>query len=438
VYIEDPAAATFGEFAAPAVPRRPARPIAGRRFPPTRAALGQPVKAPVRPKPLTARQKRWPCAATPPACLTPSVSRGEFGTALQEFTDSHCVSPRVPALLTRSASFRARVAQLDRKYLALDGAPMCKHSSAGGDWRTDWAPNANGALTKGPFAGRRVLAMMHGFSGSLFLPSSAVDNDYGYDIIVIRLPDGLGPDGRPHSGGSASSPRVLAQWLSAIAHETVHAHSFVTATGTAPATIALRVAAAIREESATRVLEARILAEIVAHATGAFLRNAVRGMAGSTAPHRVQRDFFPGEERTTYLEHFVLTERMLEAIRREKLKPADITRIDREIDAIDLSHRPLDRNLTDPFPIYYDPGTPAGQATQRAISNKALFKTIATDYGKFRFWRRVMSARWQALETRLGRMPAQNDAAREKVAQDHASAFFGGLVRYDAIPPAAP
>ena len=314
---------------------------------------------------------------------------------------------------------------------------MCRRSSVG-DWPDAWAPDANGVLRKGPFSGRRVLTMLYSFTGSLFLPSNAVDNGYDYDLIVIKLPDGIGPDGKPHSGGSASSAGTLVQWISAIAHETVHAHTFVTATGTPPTTIALRVAAAITEEATTRALEAKILSEIAATADGASLRTAVKGIAGSTVAFRVQRDFFPGEDRVTYLEHFVLTERMLDAIGREKLKPADIERIDKEIDAIDLTRRPLDKNLTDSLPIYYDPGVPAGKTSKAGVSNKALFKTIATDYGKFRFWKRVMAARWRALETRLGGMPAPTDPVREKVVQEHAKAFLGGLVRYDALPAAAP
>ena len=277
--------------------------------------------------------------------------------------------------------------------------------------------------------------MLYSSSGSLFLPSNAVDNGYGYDLIVIKLPDGIGPDGKPHSGGSASSADVLVQWISAIAHETVHAHTFVTATGAPPATIALRVAAAITEEAATRALEAKILSEIAATADGAFL-SGCRERALQVPLTRFACSAISSPERTalTYLEHFVLTERMLDAIKRAKLKPTDIERIDKEVDAIDLTLRPLDKNLTDSFPIYYDPGVATGKTSDGGVSSKALFRTIATDYGKFRFWKRVMAARWQALETRLGRMPGPTGPVREKVAQEHVKAFFGGLVRYDALP----
>jgi hypothetical protein len=435
VYIEDPGRDEGIEgLSAPLLPRIPLVRGPGRRFAPTRAALGQPAKtAPAKAKTLTPQQKRWPCDATPPSCMTPAVSTGQFGVALQRFTDERCVNVNVPVLLKKSPTFMARVAALDKKYLALDGLPMCKLSTAGGSWWNDWAPDANGVLTKGPYAGRRVLTMLYSGSGSLFLSSNAVDNGYGYDLIVIKLPDGIGPDGKPHSGGSASSASVLAQWIAAIAHETVHAFNFVTATGAPPATIPLRVAAAIQEEAATRVTEAKILAEIGAM-QGAGLRNALKAMAASTAPYFIQRNFFPGNDRRTYFEHFVLNERMLEAIQREKLKPADIERINKEIDAIDLKHRPLDKNLTDPFPIYYDPGTPAGKPQGSGISPKALFKTIATDYGKFRFWLRVIDARWKHLIATRGTVPRLSDPEREKVAQQHAKAFFGGLSAYSALP----
>ena len=96
----------------------------GRRFPPTRAALGR-MTTESESKPLTPQQKRWPCDATPPTCMTPAVSTGEFGVALQRFTDERCVHSKVPILLKKSATFMARVASLDKKYVALDGA-MCR------------------------------------------------------------------------------------------------------------------------------------------------------------------------------------------------------------------------------------------------------------------------------------------------------------------------
>lgn len=431
MYIENPGS-TDG-VGAPLIPRSAARPA--RRHVPVRAALGQPKTAVAPKKQPTPQQTRWPCTATPPRCLTPAVSTGEFGRALLWFTDEHCVHASVPKLLAKSKTFMACVVVLDRRYLALQGQALCRHSTAGGDWMRDFAPNAGGVLTKGPFAGRRVLTTGSSRDGSLFSPAGSVDNAYPYDFIIIRLPDGIDPDGKHRTGGSTGSARVVSQWLAAIAHETVHAHNLVTATGAAPATSALRIAAALRDEAATRATEARILAEIAATTAGAFLKASIRGLTGSTAVWRIQRDFFPGSDRRTYLEHFVLNERMLDAIRREKLKPADVERIDKEVDAIDLKHRPLDRNLTDPFPIYYDPGVPAGKAGGSGISTKALFKTIATDYGKFRFWLRVIDARWKALEARLGGMPAPGAAAREAVGQEHANAFFDGIVRYDAIPP---
>jgi hypothetical protein len=125
----------------------------GPRFQPTRAALGQTTTV-RKPKTPTPQELRWPCDATPPTCMTPAVSTGEFGVALQRFADEHCVNSKVPVLLKQSATFMARVATLDQKYLALEGRAMCRYSSSTlGDWWTHWAPDANGVLTKGPFLG---------------------------------------------------------------------------------------------------------------------------------------------------------------------------------------------------------------------------------------------------------------------------------------------
>ena len=130
----------------------------------------------------------------------------------------------------------------------------------------------------------------------------------------------------------------------------------------------------------------------------------------------------------------MLSERMLDAIKREKLKPKDIPahrqrgRRDRP-DASSARQEP-DRSVPDLLPR---PGRPKWESGVGGVSSRALFKFITTDYGKFRFWKRVMAARWQALETRLRRMPAPADPDREKVAHEHVKAFFGGLVGYAAL-----
>jgi len=423
------------------LPAGSAATAAVRRHPPFRAALGEPKTARKQAgtSVVAAQKKRWPCEPTPPSCRTSPVSKGEFGAALLHFTDSRCVHTSVPQLLTRSSTFMARVRTLDKQYLALEGPALCKLGSSGSSWWDEWAPNAQGVLSKGPFAGRRVLTVFYSATGPLFMPAGSIDNEYGYDIMVVRLPDGIGPDGKPHSGGSASSPLVIAQWISAIAHETTHAYNLVTSKSPAPATIPLRVRAAIKEEGDTRRTEARILAEIYRTSVGKRLRTVAVGMEGPADAWLVQRDFFPGDLRRTYLEHFVLNERMVDAIRRERLSASDVARINVEVDAIELHHRPLDKNLTDPLPIFYDPGPTrekgaAGSSGTRTISRTALFRTVDSDYGKFRFWLRVIDARWKKLLNGLASPPASTDAAREKMAQEHARAFFGGLMAYEAIP----
>ena len=175
----------------------------------------------------------------------------------------------------------------------------------------------------------------------------------------------------------------------------------MTATGAPPATIPLRVAAAIAEEAKTRALEATILARSRPPRMAPFSSAAAKGIAGPTFTSDVQRDFFPGKDRLTYLEHFVLSERMLDAIKREKLKPKDIQRIDKEVDAIDLTLRPLDKNLTDPFPTLPRPGRPEWESGWRRFEQGAV-----QDHHD-RLWQVPF------LETRDGRaLAGARDAAR--------------------------
>jgi hypothetical protein len=363
---------------------RAAQPL--RRHPPLRTALGQPATVSANP---------WPCESPRPPCTTQRVSPGANGTALLWFTDKHCIPNKVPQLLKLSPTFMQQVVELDKRYIALAGPSLCALDKAGKSWTTEWAPNEAGVLTKGPFVGRRVLAVWWDAHGSRFEPAGSLDGNRGFDVIFVQPPSD--PD-----VAHQNSPRVIAEYIAHIAHETTHAFIALKRTGPPPKAIPERVRAAIAEEVATRRTEAKILAEIVKTAAGSALRGAIAGLTGSTETWQVQRDFFPGPLRRTYLEHFVLTELAVEAIQREKLTAADVARIDGEVDALKID-----------FPS---------------------LRSIKTFYGVNRFHLRGIDLRWRALVQRRGGEPRNGDLEKEKFLQEFAANFFVGLVKYDPVP----
>jgi hypothetical protein len=160
-----------------------------------------------------------------------------------------------------------------------------------------------------------------------------------------------------------------------------------------------RIRAAIAEEIATRRIERAVLSDILKTASG---RRALAGFAPSTgdAVQRVvERDFFPSSLRRTYLEHFVLSELMRNAMEREKLTDLrELESKDEEISRI---------------PIH-------GWRTRKFTS----------DYSKIRFWMRVIDFRWRRLMAL--RKPGNIEFAqlKEQILQEHANAFFGGLIGY--------
>lgn len=364
---------------------RAAQPV--RRHPPFRTALGQPA---------TVSLNLWPCLKPAPKCTTDRVSPSAYGTALLWFTDTHCVSNQVPQLLSLSPTFMEKAKKLDERYVAFEGPTMCALQEAGKFWRSEWEPNAAGVLTRGLLRGRRVLAVWLGVHGSSFEPAGSLTGNRDFDVIFVGLPSD--PD-----VAHQNSPRVVAEWIAHIAHETTHAFNALMRTGPPPASIPEGVRAAITEEAATRRTEAKILAEITATAAGSALRGAVAGITGSTDTWQIQRDFFPGQQpRRTYLEHFVLSERALAAIQREKLTAADVERIDGEVDGLRLHFTSL--------------------------------RSIKTDYGRFRFMLRGIDARWRWLAQRRKRKLRNTDPEKEKLLQEFAKHFFGGLAKYDPIP----
>jgi hypothetical protein len=352
-----------------------------RRYPPFRTSLGQPATGSTNP---------WPCTTLP--CTTQRVSAGDYGTALLAFTDSLCI-PLVPQLLRLSPTFVNMAEKLDKLYIALEGPQICAFVSNSQRknrfWSDEWGQNSAGVLTLGPFKGKRVLEVKWGWKGSYFEPFGSLDNNFSWDKIYIG-----------HTFHQ-NTTRVIAEYIAHIAHETTHAFTMLHRTGSPLKTIPERVKAAIAEEADTRKTEARILAEITATTAGKMLLGAIAGLTGSTMIWEIQRDFFPGELKRTYLEHFVFSELALEAIQRERLTANDINRINKEVDALKIEFRSS--------------------------------QSIKSAYGQWRYLLRGIDLNWRGLTNRLGGEPRNTNPEKEKLLKMTALHFLG-LAKYDRNP----
>jgi hypothetical protein len=119
----------------------------------------------------------------------------------------------------------------------------------------------------------------------------------------------------------------------------------------------------------------------------------------------VERDFFPSQLRRTYLEHFVLSELSRDAIRKENLSDTAIKAKNLEVDKIPLT----------------------GWRSRK----------FSSDYSKLRFWLRVINFRWQRLNEMHPSGSPAFEWGKEIVLQEHANAFFGGIISYTPLPPSA-
>ncbi len=102
-----------------------------------------------------------------------------------------------------------------------------------------------------------------------------------------------------------------------VAHETTHAFNRVTRLIKLPsnATRAERISAAIDEELETRKQTNKILSEIKTASKG-----KIDFVRASTERWAVERDFFPGKRRRTYLEHFVFSDLIREQVEFQKAR----------------------------------------------------------------------------------------------------------------------
>lgn len=300
------------------------------------------------------------------------VSIGEFGRALRGIG----IPPKAVQLLRLSPTFMKMVAVLDAKYVYIWNPAETRHRTL--------PTSADGIVTTGAFAGRRVINVRESQDGSRFEAFTSPSNPGFYDVIWITRP-------RPSETGA---------WLELVAHETAHAVRAVSQTP--PTNTTARIRAAVDEEISARKIEATVLAEILKTTQGKVALGSFQPATGSTAVAIVERDFFPLALRRTYLEHFVLSELAQAAVKKERLDATAIQKKDQEVSQLPLT----------------------GWRARR----------FASDYAKVRFWMRVIHFRWQRVHALRGPGTPEFEQLKETVLQEHANAFFSGLAKYTSRP----
>jgi len=308
---------------------------------------------------------------TPP----PQVTDGEFGKALASLDPP----PTMTRLLRLSKTFMDMARTLDKKYVYL-------WHPAGGRHRTLDTSTA-GVVKSGGVAGRRVLDIRKSLTGGArFEPYQSPDNTGYYDVIWIDKPT-QGDTGR---------------WIEIVAHETGHAFHMVTPKSAPPVKLVSRICADVTEEITTRRIESLVVSEIQKTTVGARELKGFTFDNGGTDPDVVERDFYPAQLRMTYLEHFVLGERMRDAVQSEGL------------DAEGVKAK-----------ISEAAGAPLKGWRSRKLSS---------EYARLRFALRVIDLRWRRLKELHGSNAAAFARTKEQVLQEHANAFFGGAFAYTPRP----
>jgi D-alanyl-D-alanine carboxypeptidase len=317
-----------------------------------------------------------------------AVTPGAFGRTLRRFAAEWTVPDSVLWLLQRSPTYVAIAKDLDDHYVE---GNLQKPSDAG-------PQSADGVFTAGSNRGRRRIYFHPSSHGSFFSPYGDPDNSLAGDVIWLQRPAGTGDPTAP------TTLQQRGQWLEMIAHESAHAARLVRGQRRSGGTPAERVRSAIDDEIATRGVERRIVDELRAK----FPRFAAyRPTTGSRDRAQVERDTFPGEQRRTYLEHFVLGE-LLAAARRE-VTDEQAKQYANIVGRISLGSPPF-TPLLSLQPTF----------VHRTRGRIPLFRLR---YPNVLLALRVIAARWQAAA-------GADETVLERMRQEHAAAFFDGLVRY--------
>lgn len=329
-----------------------------------------------------------------PGFLGFSLSAGGFGKAMRRFSERF-VPDGALWLLKQSPRFMAVVKDLDAAYV--DDMP-------------DPAPAQNdaGVFLDGP-KGKRWLHLQPSSNGSRFVPYAAAGNNIDGDIMFIEGPDGAKDALLP----AAVSLTTKGQWIERIAHEAIHAQRHVQGRRRPGSTPAQRIAASIDDEIATRRGERAIVDEL----RRKFSKfRPYQPTTGSFDRPVVERDFFPGEQRRTYLEQFVLGELLADAAK--QLTDAQRKEYAQLVGKVSLGRAPHAPFLSMSVHVVHP-----------KHGRIPLFRLA---YPNVLLAMRVIDARWRTISD-LDSLP-WNDPTVESMRQEHANAFFGGLVTYTAVP----
>ncbi|MGH9203331.1 MAG: peptidoglycan-binding domain-containing protein, partial [Vicinamibacterales bacterium] len=307
------------------------------------------------------------------------LSAGAVGDAFLEYRQSVSVPDTVIDVLHRVPSFRLMVNSMDKKYVA---ATTLAKSGEPADM------DDGGFLTRGRFAGRRVLEIVSVISSNAFLAARTVDNLDHTDRIQLAEPN---PDPSPDP---AFKERMLHRhWIARILCLLAQAENEVRAKRKRADPIATRIKARVTEQRIIRLNIDNMLQDIDRNNKGFNIGTL---FADFRLQPFVEIAYYPDDlivmesPRTlTNLEHCALLELLEDARRAEKLADASVEEQKRLIDAIALSTDVTDlaRTLEAPWPTVIDDKT-------------GRERIIPTDFGAYYHARRIFDRRWQQVKPR--------------------------------------
>jgi hypothetical protein len=312
-----------------------------------------------------------------------ALSPGQFGLAFDQFFASASVPQDVIRALAASPTLKDKAKVLDAKYVAASDVSSTETIDGG-------------VIAKGGRRGRPVLAVVSNPNLSAFVPYGAVDGHGGVDVIHVRPPSGA-PE----------------EWVVPVALAVARAHAWITRKPRVAGSANLNIKQSVKREALALIDVDRIVSQVFAKSfKGSKAPPALAPGKLEDVERDVERGFHPSDLRHTGLEHWVAEELATAARVARKLTLADIERLRAHADGV-----PIDRNLEsylfDPFPLFQDPQT-------------GLFIPFDSEYADQRFILRILHARWTSMGD-VSRAPLQDV---ERMREDHASAFFQGVVRY--------
>ena len=310
-----------------------------------------------------------------PAIQTLRVSTGGFGKTLEGYTNSESIPDSFVRRLRSSPEFRSVAQILDRHYV--DRGDSYRFSP---EYDSQERIISGGPGMPASYIGKKELFILTGSSGSSFADYHSPDNRLSGDVISLQNSSNTG-------------------FIQDIAHEACHAVNHVTGSGPSPTDLVSSVRAGIQEEISVRNREDQILNEINARG-----RNLSFNPVGSTVPAEVARDFAPGIG-LTYLENFFFSYRLRET----QLLDGFTDEQAREMrESVDVNQSLVFKPEVDP--------------------QLGIF--VISEYGTT--WRDRLRAKQSWSE--FNRSGSSDAAAKESKLQEHARRFFGGLIRYTALP----